>query len=129
MDDNFEYTCVVCKEFLGNSNPRQLCGKTYCVNIDNIHDNEDDMFTDIYYEEENILNKESILDKENILDKGNIQENKYLKSDVEIDYCNYDYNEENIKYENKCLICDLDLGESNNRQLCGKTHCTNFFYQ
>lgn len=30
----FENRCMVCNEDLGENNPRQLCGKTYCINDD-----------------------------------------------------------------------------------------------
>jgi hypothetical protein len=29
------------------------------------------------------------------------------------------------KYTNHCIVCNADLGETNPRQLCGKTYCTN----
>ena len=113
MNNNFEYNCIICSEFLGSNNPRQLCGKTYCINIDNIKKNEDDMFTDIYYEEEKIL-KET----------NNMQDIIEDKNDIKIECTDNDYT---IEYANKCLICELDLGENNNRQLCGKTYCMNIF--
>ena len=30
--------------------------------------------------------------------------------------------------ENKCIICGLDLGETNPRQYCCKTYCPEEFY-
>ena len=33
--------------------------------------------------------------------------------------------EKEEEYKNKCTICDVDMGPSNPRQLCGKTYCIN----
>ena len=31
-DDPLRNLCVICKEDMGYNNPRQLCGKIYCIN-------------------------------------------------------------------------------------------------
>lgn len=36
---------------------------------------------------------------------------------------NYSYQDDEIK--NLCLDCGVDMGPTNPRQLCGKTHCNN----
>ena len=30
--EEFIWRCVICREDLGEHNPRQYCGKTYCIN-------------------------------------------------------------------------------------------------
>ena len=39
------------------------------------------------------------------------------------DNFNYFYQDDEIK--NLCLDCGMDMGPTNPRQLCGKTHCNN----
>jgi len=34
-----------------------------------------------------------------------------------------DKKDDNIEYKNLCVICKIDLGPHNPRQLCGKTYC------
>lgn len=55
-------------------------------------------------------------------------------TDVNTDEDNSEYpnntilNNEHTGYngENRCLSCNEDMGPSNPRQLCGKTHCRNY---
>lgn len=34
-----------------------------------------------------------------------------------------------VVVNNQCIVCKIDMGESNPRQLCGKTYCTNDPYK
>lgn len=65
---------------------------------------------------------QKIIDKSQIIEK--IKEEFYIND--ELNECLIDTIEENIiENVNKCLICKIDIGKSNYRQLCGKTYCLN----
>ena len=58
----------------------------------------------------------------NTNDKVNPELNNSNNYECNDDY-NYSYQDDEIK--NLCLDCGIDMGPSNPRQLCGKTHCNN----
>ena len=58
----------------------------------------------------------------NTNDKVNPELNNSNNDECNDDY-NYSYQDDEIK--NLCLDCGIDMGPSNPRQLCGKTHCNN----
>ena len=62
---------------------------------------------------------------ENSKENQNIEEiTNNIKSDnTNNDDYNYSYQDDEIK--NLCLDCGMDMGPTNPRQLCGKTHCNN----
>ena len=62
---------------------------------------------------------------ENSKENQNIEEiTNNIKSDnTNNDDFNYSYQDDEIK--NLCLDCGIDMGPTNPRQLCGKTHCNN----
>ena len=39
-----------------------------------------------------------------------------------------DVSERDFVENNKCVSCGIEMGETNPRQYCGKTHCLNDFY-
>ena len=55
-------------------------------------------------------------------DKANPELTNSNNDECNDDY-NYSYQDDEIK--NLCLDCGVDMGPSNPRQLCGKTHCNN----
>lgn len=53
---------------------------------------------------------------------GLIEEYSKLDSKDKVSYLNTTINEEKL-YINSCIICGIDMGLQNPRQLCGKTYC------
>ena len=62
---------------------------------------------------------------ENSKKNQNIEEitNNIQCDNTNNDDFNYSYQDDEIK--NLCLDCGVDMGPTNPRQLCGKTHCNN----
>ena len=52
-----------------------------------------------------------------------VSNNLKINDSTNSDNFNYFYQDDEIK--NLCLDCSVDMGPTNPRQLCGKTHCNN----
>ena len=62
-----------------------------------------------------------------IIDQIEENYNNSLTEDDNLDssLSSSDYNEEsNFVFKNLCIVCGVDMGDMNGRQLCGKWRCT-----
>ena len=89
--------CLVCNVDMGPENGRQLCYKTYCPNAYQLSETESS-------ETESSDTVEDAID---------------VKSE--------ESHETNSSETNRCIICNVDMGPENSRQLCRKTWCPKEF--
>lgn len=64
-------------------------------------------------------------DDESDDDDSSEDESDHESNTESLEMSSNDIVEKEEEHKNKCTICDVDMGPSNPRQLCGKTYCIN----
>ena len=100
--------CLVCNVDMGPANGRQLCYKTYCPNAYQLSETESS-------------------ETESSETESSETESSETKVEDSIDAKSEESYETNSSETNRCIICNVDMGPENPRQLCRKTWCPKEF--